>query len=139
MASRGESHGLGDVQRDTQLSTVLESLTQTLGVGFKHSFEPRTARPFRLFHRAAGGDEREAVGEVEDHARAVHGGGRRRVVGRGGGVGESPNGEEESESDSWDRHFLGREMNEEIFLCEFWEILEEGFGGIVVLGELWVI
>ncbi|KAM7467516.1 hypothetical protein LguiB_015078 [Lonicera macranthoides] len=36
----------------------------------------------------------------------------------GGGAGESPNGEEESESesDSWDRHFVGREMNEEIYI-----------------------
>ncbi|KAM7507591.1 hypothetical protein LguiA_018044 [Lonicera macranthoides] len=83
---------------DQLLEIFLHNPPKPISAAFaRHSFEPGTERPFGLFHCAAGGDEREAVGKVEDHARAVHSGSRRCMVGPGGGAGESPNGKEESE------------------------------------------
>lgn len=71
VAGGGEGHGLGDVERDPQLSAVPEGLAQALGVGFEHRFEPRAARPLRLRRRAPRHHERQAVRHRQHQARAV--------------------------------------------------------------------
>lgn len=88
-AKSRQSHGLGDIQSNTQRSTALISLTQAPSVGFQHSFQARTTSSFRLRHFTPAGYEGQTVGHVQDEGGAIHGGrgrgrSRRRVVVVGG-------------------------------------------------------
>ena len=48
----GEREGLGDVERDSELSAVFKRLAKAFGVRFQYGFESRAARALRLLHRA---------------------------------------------------------------------------------------
>lgn len=106
MASSGESQGLRDVQSDTELSSVLEGLAETLGVRFEHRFEAGAASSLRLLDGAAVGDVGEAADHVEDQGGAVNG--RRRSGGVRVGVSGVCNGEDADAEDGEEESGGGR-------------------------------
>lgn len=81
-ASSGESHGLGEVQRNTELGAALEPLTQAIRVCFQHGFQSGTASLIRLLDRAAIGDERETIGQAHDDRAAIRRRSRSHIMGR---------------------------------------------------------